>query len=373
MPSESKSRFYLPELDGLRFIAFLLVFIHNAPSISSSKIWTALHEYGWVGVDLFFCLSGYLITKLLVMEHEQTGKINIRNFYFRRILRIWPLYFFYIVIGLIYILFTDGWHPVLPLHLIGLSAFTYNIVYLFLTYKVFAVYVHLWTISYEEQFYIAIPWVTQKFARNSKDRNWLIILVIFLAGNIIRAMFIFFNAKHPIIYMLPLTHFEAMLGGVAIGHGLFDRSLGSLKNWVMLLSGVTMIAIVFVLPNTYEIGWSLALTYPLAGTGTALIIFAIIKSKTSLTNKFLSTPLVIYLGKISYGLYIFHLLILSAIYHFSQKILGSLSQVNSTNQPLYFFSGLLITILLSIASYTFLEKPFLRLKKKYVFVKSRSI
>src|SRR5262245_16629502 len=76
MRSENNSRFYYPELDGLRFIAFLLVFIHNAPSVSSSKTWTLLHDYGWIGVDLFFCLSGFLITRLLVTEYQHNGTIH---------------------------------------------------------------------------------------------------------------------------------------------------------------------------------------------------------------------------------------------------------------------------------------------------------
>jgi len=166
---ESKPRFYLPQLDGLRFLAFLLVFIHNAPFIEINPIWTALYEYGWIGVDLFFCLSGFLITKILALEFQEYNHINVFRFYVRRMLRIWPLYYLYILIGLLFILQTQGWFQVLPGHLAGLASFTYNFAYLFLTHKVFAVYFHLWTISYQEQFYALMPWVLPKLMNNKID------------------------------------------------------------------------------------------------------------------------------------------------------------------------------------------------------------
>lgn len=372
MQTETKPRFYLPELDGLRFIAFLLVFVHNAPPISTSKLWTALHEYGWIGVDLFFCLSGFLITKLLVTEREQTGEINIRNFYIRRILRIWPLYFVYIAIGLFFILRTDGWDLVIPKHLAGLATFTYDVVYLFLTYKVFAVYFHLWTISYEEQFYAVIPWVIRKISLRRVNAIWVYLLIVFVVGNAIRAIFIYLNVKHPAVYMLPLTHFEAILGGIAIGLGLFDNIFAGMKNWILLGSGFALNAMVFALPSTYEIGWSLMLTYPLVGAGMTLIIFGITKNKTSPINSLLRNELLVYLGKMSYGLYTFHLLGLSLVIRIIQQMSNN-GRLSELNQTLYFFGGLLTTILFSTISYNYLEKPFLKLKEQYSTIISRSI
>ncbi len=369
---ETKPRFYLPELDGLRFIAFMLVFVHNAPSISSSKIWTALHEYGWIGVDLFFCLSGFLITKLLVMEHERTGEINIRNFYYRRVLRIWPLYFFYLAIGFLFIIFTDGWHPVLAKHLAGLATFTYDFVVLFLTYKAFAIYFHLWTVSYEEQFYIIIPWVIQKVLQNARRINFLFIFVVFTAGNLIRIIFIYYNAKHPAIYMLPITHFEAMLGGIAIGLGLFDDLSVIVKNWILLSLGLVLISVAFLLPNVHEIGWGLAITYPVVGLGMTLIVISLTKSTTSGISNLLRNDLLVYLGKISYGLYMFHLLSLSTSILVTQKLSSHFNIPIAFHQVLYFFIGLSLTILLSIASYIFLEKPFLKLKDRYGYIISRA-
>jgi peptidoglycan/LPS O-acetylase OafA/YrhL len=90
-------RFYFPELDGLRFIAFALVFIHHAPSLNN-RVMGALHRFGWIGVDLFFALSAFLFVKILSKEFDKTGTITIGKFYIRRGLRIWPIYAIYCIL-----------------------------------------------------------------------------------------------------------------------------------------------------------------------------------------------------------------------------------------------------------------------------------
>ena len=104
-------RFYRPELDGLRFYAFLGVFVcHTLPNeatfysslhLPMPWVWAAVVRSGAAGVDLFFVLSAFLITSLLLREREETGKISLRLFYIRRILRIWPLYFLVVGLGVV--------------------------------------------------------------------------------------------------------------------------------------------------------------------------------------------------------------------------------------------------------------------------------
>ena len=104
-------RFYQPELDGLRFYAFLGVFIyHTLPSqalfyrrlhLPLPELWAAIAKSGASGVDLFFALSAFLITSLLLRERQETGNISLRLFYLRRILRIWPLYFAVLALGIV--------------------------------------------------------------------------------------------------------------------------------------------------------------------------------------------------------------------------------------------------------------------------------
>src|ERR1700674_1439630 len=98
----STQSFYLPQLDILRFFAFFAVFsVHVAPRAMGSGrgIVVGLARSGTFGVDLFFALSAYLITELLLRERRIAGHLDVRSFYIRRILRIWPLYFFYLALA----------------------------------------------------------------------------------------------------------------------------------------------------------------------------------------------------------------------------------------------------------------------------------
>ena len=105
----------MPELDGLRFIAFFLVFLHHLPFpksiLAESRLLSSVHTFGWVGVDIFLVLSAYLLTCLALAEVSRTGGFDVRRFYIRRIARIWPLYFLGLAIGMI----------IYPLILIGLG------------------------------------------------------------------------------------------------------------------------------------------------------------------------------------------------------------------------------------------------------------
>src|SRR3984957_5422234 len=166
-------RFYRPELDGLRFYAFLGVFVcHTVPN--EAKFYSDLHlpmprllaavvRSGAAGVDLFFVLSAFLITSLLLRERQDTGEISLRLFYIRRILRIWPLYF--LVVGLGVLLAHTAPHrnhfwyydPALSWqYLASYIFFGANWVYAVLG-NPHSICAPLWTVSIEEQFYLVWP------------------------------------------------------------------------------------------------------------------------------------------------------------------------------------------------------------------------
>src|SRR3989344_8628341 len=99
-----QDKIYLPSLDGLRFLAFLLVFLHHTtfyinPALAQNFLLIFFNKHGWIGVDIFFVLTGFLITLLMLDERDKNGHFSIKNFLIRRALRIWPLYYLSILVG----------------------------------------------------------------------------------------------------------------------------------------------------------------------------------------------------------------------------------------------------------------------------------
>src|SRR6202789_3606958 len=178
----SQRRFYQPELDGLRFYAFLGVFVcHTLPvhetfyrglHMPLPWLWVPLVLSGSAGVDLFFALSAFLITSLLLRERQETGGISLRSFYIRRILRIWPLYFLLIALGVV-LAHTSADQNLPWYYVAGYLLFLGNWVQ-----AVFggpnSICFPLWTVSIEEQFYLVWPLA----AKMLKRRGMIIAAVI---------------------------------------------------------------------------------------------------------------------------------------------------------------------------------------------------
>lgn len=370
MQTETKPRFYLPELDGLRFIAFLLVFVHHAPYYVHSSVWRKIHEYGWIGVDLFLCLSAFLITQLLYKEYKENSRINIRNFYIRRILRIWPLYLFMIVLGTLIYAEQNGWNTISSGRILGLVTFTDNVVSAIFGYIPIFYIVQLWTISYEQQLYVVIPWILRAFWQSTRKNIAMILCLVGVVGNLIRVVFIYYDVRHPAIWVLPITHFETVISGIILGLGMIDEWLSKFSKSRLFFLGLLSITSVYTLPNWNATGWGLMLTYPLSGIGMLLLIYSIVGNTESFIGKILSHCSLAFLGKISYGLYVYHILGLYLGHNLS-KVLGITSEKLLIYPLGMILLGLPITVLISVLSYFVIEKPFLELKTRFTSIASR--
>ncbi|MFY9309396.1 MAG: acyltransferase [Bacteroidia bacterium] len=352
---------YLPELDGLRFLAFLFVFIGHFHAFSDIPFLSILYKYGYIGVDLFFALSAYLFTKLLSTEYRSTGKINLKKFYIRRVLRIWPLYFTFILLS-IGILFWAGavFTPKL-LKLIGTYlTFSYNIFLPFFGRHIPLPHAgHLWTVCYEEQFYLLIPFLIPLLIRMSTRQRIILFISSFVLLNCIRWWFIEKQMPFLFIYFLPVTHFEAILLGIVVGfmkRGTFKMAIYPII--LAILSIYLFIALTF-LPDIQTVSYLLFISYSLAGLFAAVLLYAILNS--GYLKKIFSYQPLVFLGKRSYGLYVYHTFATSVISGYSD------------NLYLSFIIAMSFTIVLSVVSYKFLETPFLKWKEKFVIVKSRPI
>ena len=360
-------RFYLPELDLLRFGAFLLVFLCHTitPAMQAGPhghLLVAIKTAGALGVPVFFFLSAYLITQLLVIEKNRTGLINIRSFYVRRILRIWPLYFGFL--GAIYLIgfVVSAFHfPTagLPYYLLlsgnwwkGPSSFA----------------APLWSISVEEQFYLLWPTLAKWFT----IRGLAMVSVGFWCVSQIALLFL--SQWHlPIgTYIWPNSFVQLQffaLGGLAaiILRGRRPR-LSPLSRASLVTAGiVSFFAAEYfysaVVPDTLALPFMTVPGFLLIGLGVVLLFLGTL----GITVPSLAMPLV-YFGKISYGLYVFHLVVLNTVISIVAHI-----HLQHTYYLLDWIFALPLTILTAHLSYLFFESRFLLLKERFTVVENRAV
>ncbi len=358
-------RFYFPELDGLRFFAFLLVFLHHFPEMKAIPFLSAIQRNGWMGVDLFFVLSAYLFTKLILAEIRKTNSIDFRKFYLRRIFRIWPVYFFAIIVSFTEHIFSRGFDSELLIRVIGQFTFTYNLMAAFLPSYGMPYSHHLWSIAYEMQYYFLVPLLILILARAKAGTGKILFGFVFVLFNGIRIAMIASETPHPAIWVLPVSHFESILLGMVMGFGGLDFLLTFLKPIHIFLLGIALFFSLHLLPDLSCNNWLMIISYSAAGFSTSFILLATLNSPE--LQHFFSLKIWVFPGKRSYGLYLFHIFgIILVSYCLRKSALpgeGLLSFVLS-------FS---FTFLVAVLSYRFLETPFLKMKKKFEVIVSRPI
>ena len=368
---------YFKGLNALRFFAAYLVVIHHAEQIRMKYGLFNLKEYslfnnGGIAVTFFFVLSGFLISYLLFKESDITNNISVKKFYFRRILRIWPLYFLIVIIGIIflpYILDFIGYSYSMP------YSFNDVILYyiLFSPFMVNIFYGHhliepLWSIGVEELYYIV--WAPLfKFLRNYILP--IIILIIFVRSLLMYASFLgYFD---PVIRrLIKMLRFEAMaIGGLGayliynyssiLTHFLFSR-----LSQFLLIIFVLLRIFAFKLLVAQSVVFNFLFTTPVISQLVIMIIFAWLIINISLNPKSivrLDNKILNFLGNISYGIYMYHMLVIFGIVVFFKQYLLIM---NSFPSSIIFY--LLITTLVIIVSYLskrFFEDYFLSFKKSF--------
>jgi peptidoglycan/LPS O-acetylase OafA/YrhL len=351
------SNIYLPGLNGLRTIAALSVVV--------SHITIAFPDFGlayiggWSfaaqGVTLFFTISGFLITYLLLLEKDKQ-KISIGKFYMRRVLRIWPLYYLYLIISIIWLIAYSQFDAKTVLYYIFFCA---NLPFIF--GGSLLLIAHLWSIGVEEQFYLLWP----LFVKFTQKRMLLItfLIVIFLIALKFYARYILQNDLIKVF--LDINRFECMLIG-ALGAMLFF-SRNKLFNSIMSHISMQLFAWALLILIAFgEINTPGPSEHILMSLITLVLIIGQINSRNKIID--LDSKLFDFLGKISYGLYVIHPLI---IFLFS-KILSKFN-INIYIKGLIIFPMIIfLTILLAHISYKYYERPFLRLKSGFTIVKSQN-
>lgn len=363
-------RFYQPELDGLRFFAFLGVFIcHTLPFEASFYhglhlpmpwLWGGIVKAGAAGVDLFFALSAFLITSLLLREREETGDIALKSFYIRRILRIWPLYF--LVIGIGIVLSHTMANQSLPWYYVaGYLLFVGNWVHAVFGRPESIVF-PLWTVSIEEQFYLIWPLLVKKL-----ERRGLIVsaIVMFLLATAFRIGFVLAGVSGGYIYYGSTARCDSMALGILIA--LFADQLPKLTTTARLL-----------LVSGGIVGWIVSSAWLTDQPGPismrevpgrliiSLAAGAMLYGCLYTRSKLFTGAWVVQLGKVSYGLYLLHLVGLLLAKSILHPVSGTALLASKA-------VGFVLTLLLAFASYRWVESPFLRLKDRFARVLSRPV
>ncbi len=356
-------------LDTLRAAAIILVFLFHYYGASHNPVLDfKLARIGWVGVDLFFVLSGYLIGNQIFSSFIKHNEFSLKTFYFRRCLRTLPNYFF--VLGLYFLIPAFRELP-LTTSLWKFLTFTQNFD---LNFSAFS---HAWSLCIEEQFYFILPLFVLFFMHKNKLwTGWFLICVILIAGIALRSSLWLTYIQHvgenkvPIymakIYYPSFCRLDGLVLGVSIAllrnfHTNTWNSLTQKGNWFMLIGLIGCYFTCYPLPNLFGFAPT-AFGYLLRSFSFAALTVATLSSNTLLYR--IKIPGALTLSTWSYAIYLTH----KQIIHITQSMLSS-SAIAKSNILI-----LLLVIVFSLIGgwllYICVETPFLKLRDQFGKLKS---
>ena len=365
-----QERFYFPELDSIRFFLFWGVWgyhalprqenvytEHHVPAAFASLI-TSILKAGMASLDVFFILSAFLITELLLREKELRGVPDLKAFYIRRLLRIWPLYFFMIALAGFVSIF-DRSQPLGWAYALSFLLFAGNWIMVFRGFPRAEIIGPLWSVSFEEQFYLLWPLVVRRASKRNLIQIATGLLVLAALARLI--LLLKHTGGQPIWYN-SFARLDSIACGIllaAIFHGRPTLRVGLATRLALLLAGISAWLIVglrcgLLDPVPTLLGGMIG--YPLMSLGGVAIFLCVLGAAQD-GLPFLKYSWLVYFGKISYGLYAYHFLGLQLSHHLLTRY------HNAHSWTLSWLCGLAITFSLAVVSFRWLESPFLRLKR----------
>ena len=378
---------YFKNLDGIRFIAALLVILQHTSEYKAdthaalpNSMLHQFKEFGGYGVTLFFVLSGFLIFYLLFAEHEFKKTISVKSFYIRRVLRIWPLYFGF---GMIQIFGID-WAmkhmgnpvdtPVLE-NLFYLFTFSINLQLLFATLNRGIIELY-WSVCIEEQFYLLAPWLVKKWYKS--------ILYIILGMIAIAFVFKFymryldvsqgvdFNNNNP-LYLFTLCRIDNFGMGILAAYIYFNKNIYAkvekyvTNKWIQVCVALfTLLYMIKVIPMP-----QFEQDYFFATTPSILYAYLILAASTGNFFVNLEKPILKSLGKYSYGIYVYHAVLSQLVLMAFMKMIPGKNIF--TYDILYPITSVIVTAVVAGLFYELYEKHFMKLKQKFTIIKNRDV
>lgn len=339
----------VPGLDGLRAIAILFVILSKAvhsPGFPISDPYEIAGLLGGMGVDLFFVISGFLITSLLIREQDRTGTVSLRDFYIRRSLRIMPAYFTYLAaLACLQIFQVESFTP-----LGWAAALTW-------TTNIFDCESwdlgHLWSLSVEEHFYLIWPLLFCLLPTRTAMRTiWASFVVVFITRWVV---LLDFPQYTELARFWTWTRYDPIAAGCLLAYFAQDKAWSATLDrlsrrtwfWPMVLLGLTATVGLMLVSTKSRIGFAFT-----TGTlATSLLVWGVVRQPHRWMEKILNHPVIVQVGVLSYSLYLWHRLVLRP----------SHLAWNWTWIPV----NLLELTVLAVGCHYLVERPFLKLKDRW--------
>ncbi len=391
----SGAEMYWPQLDGIRSLAFLLVFVHHVGRIPQAqrvlpevilKVVDTISAWGWVGVDIFFTLSGFLITHLLLAEKKQFSSISFKLFFARRALRIWPVYYLLLFFAIILVPVLH-WQS-LNLKLYGefllkqglpLALFCGNISMAFPSVMIkfmkppdVFLLLPTWSLAVEEQFYLTWPFLL-KILPTPKAIYRLILALTVLS---LAARALLWYVSHYLVHMtypvslyyyFTLSHLEPLMAGAICAVTIsyfpeFKEKIAKLKTHIFVALGFLIVFCTAVFPEISKNSYLNIFMFSCVAMGCLLFLVSALVSPA--VAKIFSNKVLASFGKLTYAMYLVHMYFISL----AEIWLQDLFKVPLTSP---FFWILKFSLALSLSygfafvSWHLLESRFLKMRKLF--------
>jgi peptidoglycan/LPS O-acetylase OafA/YrhL len=327
----------------------LLVMLHHgAPGFIHS---------GFYGVDVFFVLSGFLITTLLLEELERRGTVDIKRFFARRALRLLPAFLFALACGLALVALFP---PIDASFIRVLRDLPYSLIYISdirqgMMHHRIPVFGHTWSLSIEEHFYLLWPFVLLYTSKRGGYRAVRMTALIGIVAIVSLRLYLTQSQDGMFMYFSPQVRSDSLLLGCLLATLRWDDTfMPVLRRYASWIAGTSMTIIVFmsVWQPPMGIAFAVVAGFSIVGIASALLIGTATAQPSGFFSRLLQTRPFVKLGKLSYAVYLWN------------YVLASTAGAHISNRPVAFVVVIALTIVFAQLSATFVEAPFLRRKRQ---------
>lgn len=330
---------YIRELDGLRAISIMLVLAAHLNYLAN----------GAIGVDIFFVISGYLITSVLLNEFSRTGKISIVSFYYRRVLRIVPAFAVLLACYVAAIAFGASPETKAQQYLAALFAATYTMNWARVLGQGSGIIGHTWSLAVEEQFYLIWPVILIGIAALSRWKQLLLIIGVIVVSTLWRGWLTLQAGTADHVFFGSDTRANELFVGCLLAFLPMSKLAGrARKTWVIPV----MLLLIFA---ATDVAWHVEFVDSLIVSASAAWLIAAMHGRDEWAlTPILAADVSVAIGRLSYSLYLWHLPIISLVF----------SKISGTPKILELIATAL-SLGAAALSYFFVEGPFLRLKRRF--------